>query len=293
MSFKKIENINQLKLKTIQIRQDIIKMLFEAKSGHTAGPLGLVEIFVALYFNILNHDPKNPKWSERDRLVLSNGHVCPVLYATLAHCGYFDQSLLKTLRKLGSPLQGHPHRDELPGIENSSGPLGQGLSQAAGMALAAKLDKKDHLIFCITSDGEHQEGQTWEAVMFANKYKLSNLIQIIDRNYIQIDGNTEDIMPLGDLKEKYISFGWEVFELKDANNLEKVLSLLKEVYALAKNKKINKPIVIIAYTTPGKGVSFFENDYRWHGKAPDKDQTTKALEELEKQQRLIEEELKK
>jgi transketolase len=288
MAFKKVLEPHKLKILANQIRQDIIKMLLKAKSGHTAGPLGLVEIFVALYFAIANHDPKNPKWDNRDRIILSNGHVCPVLYATLARCGYFDISLLDFLRKLGSPLQGHPHRDELPGIENSSGPLGQGLSQACGIALANRLDKKDNLVFCITSDGEHQEGQTWEAIMLAAKYKLSNLIVIIDRNYIQIDGNTEEVMPLGDLKEKYLSFGWEVIELKKANDIIEVLEALKIAVDLSKNKKTNKPIVIVAYTTPGKGVSIFENDYRWHGKPPNEQEAKIALEELEKEyQQLI------
>ncbi|MEM4137554.1 MAG: transketolase [Candidatus Anstonellaceae archaeon] len=284
---QKITNPLLLKLKANQIRQDMLYMLYEAKSGHTAGPLGLVEIFVALYFNLLNHDPQNPKWDKRDRVVLSNGHVCPVLYTTLAHCGYFDKSLLKTLRKLHSPLQGHPHRGELAGIENSSGPLGQGLSQACGMALAARLDKKEHLVFCITSDGEQQEGQTWEAVMFAAKYKIDNLIQIIDRNFIQIDGNTEDIMPLGDLKQKYLAFGWEVLELKNANKIEEVLEVLNNAISLAK-QKIQKPIVVIAYTTPGRGVSIFENDYRWHGKAPTEKELKIAIEELEREKKQLE-----
>lgn len=280
MHFQKIEDIATLKIKANLIRQDIIKMLVQAQSGHTAGPLGLVEIFVALYFSLLNHNPQNPKWNDRDRVVLSNGHVCPVLYATLAHCGYFDKELLKTLRKLHSPLQGHPHYGSLNGIETSSGPLGQGLSQACGMALAARLDKRNHLIFCITSDGEQQEGQHWEAVMFAAKYKLSNLIQIIDRNFIQIDGNTEDVMPLGDLAPKYKAFGWEVLEIKNANDIEEVLKVLSKAIKITKSDR-KKPIVLIAYTTPGKGVKIFENDYRWHGKAPSKEEAKIALEELE------------
>ncbi|MFN3910252.1 MAG: transketolase [Candidatus Anstonellaceae archaeon] len=280
MQFQKIRDSFTLKIKANLIRQEIIKMLLQAQSGHTAGPLGLVEIFVALYFSLANHDPSNAKWEDRDRIVLSNGHVCPLLYAVLAECGYFDKSLLTTLRKLHSPLQGHPHKGELPGLETSSGPLGQGLSQACGMALAARLNKKNHLVFCITSDGEQQEGQTWEAVMFAKKYELSNLIQIIDRNFIQIDGNTEDIMPLGDLAEKYRSFGWEVLELKNANEIEEVLEVLSNAINIAKQGG-KKPIVVIAYTTAGKGVKMFEKNYLWHGKAPNKDEAKIALEELE------------
>lgn len=260
--------------KAVLIREDIIKMLLEAGSGHSAGPLGMADIFTALYFNVLNHDPKKPDWEERDRLVLSNGHICPVLYATLAHAGYFPVSELKTLRKLGTRLQGHPHRGTLPGIETTSGPLGSGLSQACGMALALKLDGKKNWVYCLTSDGEHDAGNTWEAVMFAGKNKLNNLTVIIDRNNIQIDGFTENIMPLESLKEKYEAFGWHVLEI-DGHNFEEIISACNEAKAI-----FNKPVCIIAHTIPGKGVDFMEKDYKWHGVPPDEKQAKKALHEL-------------
>lgn len=246
-----------------QIRQDIIKMLVEAKSGHSAGPLGMSDIFTALYFKVLNHDPKKPDWEERDRLVLSNGHICPVLYATLAEAGYFPKEELKTLRKLGSRLQGHPHREALPGLETTSGPLGSGLSQASGMALVAKMDKKNWRVYCLTSDGEHDEGNTWEAIMLAAKYKLNNLTVIVDRNNIQIDGHTEDIMPLGDLGEKYKSFEWNVIDI-DGHNIQAFIDAVE----LAK-ATFERPTVIVAHTIPGKGVDFMENRFEWHGAPPD------------------------
>lgn len=274
--------IAQLKLKANDIRQDIIRMLALAKSGHSAGPLGMADIFAALYFHAMRHDPKNPNWQERDRLVLSNGHIAPVLYSTLAEAGYFDKKLLTTLRKLGSPLQGHPHRGELPGVENSSGPLGQGLSQACGMALAAKMDGKSHVIWCLTSDGEHQEGQTWEAVMLAAKYKLGNIVEIIDRNFIQIDGPTEKIMPLGDLAEKYRAFGWEAWEI-DGNDMEQIVNALDKARQRALDGAEKNPLVIVANTTPGMGVSFMRGKYEWHGKPPNEEEAKKALIELEGQ----------
>lgn len=254
-----------LKLQKISssIREDIIKMLVEAGSGHSAGPLGMADILTALYFNVLKHEPKHPNWIDRDRLVLSNGHICPVLYATLAEAGYFPKSELKTLRKLGSRLQGHPHREALPGLETTSGPLGSGLSQSCGMALVARMDKKDWRVYCLTSDGEHDEGNTWEAILFAAKYKLNNLTVIVDRNNIQIDGHTEDIMPLGDLGKKYEAFGWYVLEI-DGHNLNEIISSLNKAKAI-----YDKPTVIIARTIPGKGVDFMENRYEWHGSPPD------------------------
>ena len=202
--------LKKLEEKANLFRQDIIKMLLEAGSGHSAGPLGMADIFTAMYFHILKHDPKNPGWEERDRLVLSNGHICPVLYTTMAHAGYFPISELKTLRKLGSRLQGHPHRTALPGLETTSGPLGSGLSQACGMALVGKLDKASWRVYALLSDGEQDEGNTWEAVMLAAKYKLDNLTAVMDRNNIQIDGFTENIMPLDSLKAKYEAFNWYV-----------------------------------------------------------------------------------
>ncbi len=274
---KKLTTVKDLQLMANLLRQDIITSLAEAKSGHTAGSLGMADIFAALYFNILKHDPKKPHWEGRDYLVLSNGHICPALYAALANAGYFPKKELMTLRKLGTRLQGHPHRESLPGLETTSGPLGSGLSQAAGMALALKRDKKKNLIFCLTSDGEHDEGNLWEAVMFAAKYKLNNLIVILDRNYIQISGNTETVMPLDPLDAKYKAFNWNV-KVIDGHNLAQVLAALKK----ARNNP-KKPLMIIANTIPGKGVSFMENDYNWHGKAPTKEQAEAALAELKKE----------
>jgi len=244
------------------LRQEVIKMLAEAGSGHSAGPLGMADIFTTLYFHILKHDPKRPDWPDRDRLVLSNGHICPILYAALAHAGYFKTSELKTLRKINSRLQGHPHRELLPGIENTSGPLGSGLSQAIGMALVARMDKKKHRIFCLMSDGEHQEGNLWEAVMFAGKENLQNITAIIDRNNIQIDGFTEDIMPLEPLRKKYEAFNWHVIDV-DGHSFEQITSAIAEAKAI-----YEKPTVIIAHTIPGKGVSYMENNFVWHGMPP-------------------------
>ncbi|OGZ41023.1 MAG: transketolase [Candidatus Portnoybacteria bacterium RIFCSPLOWO2_02_FULL_40_15] len=257
------------------IREDIIKMLVEAGSGHSAGPLGMADVFTALFFgDVLNYNSKNPEWPERDRVVLSNGHICPVFYATLALAGYFPKEELKTLRKIGTRLQGHPHRGSLPGIENASGPLGQGLSQAIGMALAAKMDKKKSQIYCLTSDGEHDEGQTWEAIMFAGKNKLDNLTEIMDRNNIQIDGFTEDVMPLEPLRAKYEAFNWHVLEI-DGNNIEAVIAGVNEAKAI-----FEKPVLIIAHTIPGKGVDFMEFDPAWHGVPPNKEQAKEALHQL-------------
>ncbi len=269
------KKILELQKTANEIRMLIIKMLVKAGSGHSGGPLGMADIFTAIYFNSLNFDPSNPDWEDRDKVLLSNGHICPVFYATLAKAGYFPIEELDTLRKIESRLQGHPHRGTLPGIENTSGPLGEGLSQAIGMALVGKMDKKNYYIYCLTSDGEHQEGNTWEAAMLAPKYKLNNLIQIIDRNYIQIDGRTTDVMPLDPLKEKYEAFGWHVIEI-DGNNFSEIINAIDEA------KKIeDKPIFILANTVPGKNVSFMENDYTWHGKPPTEEEAEKALAELE------------
>lgn len=263
-----------LEKKANEIRQDVIRALVEAGSGHSAGPLGMADIFTALYFHVLKHDPKKPQWSERDRLILSNGHICPVQYVTLAHAGYFPIEELLTLRKINSRLQGHPHRESLPGVETTSGPLGSGLSQAIGVALSARLDGKKHRIFCLTSDGEHQEGNHWEAVMFGAKEKLGNLTAIVDRNNIQIDGFTEQVMPLNSLKAKYEAFNWHVLEV-DGHNIEQFVDACNEAKAIHE-----RPTVIIAHTTPGKGVSFMENDFLWHGKPPTKEEAKKAINEL-------------
>lgn len=282
--FKKITSIKKLKLIANTIRQDVVQMLFEAKSGHTAGSIGLADIFTALYFNVLYHDPENADWEGRDRLVVSNGHIAPVLYAAMANAGYFPKEELKTLRKLGSRLQGHPHRGTLPGIENSSGPLGQGLSQAVGMAIVAKAEKKRWRVYAMLSDGELDEGQTWEAVMLASKYKLGNLTAIIDRNNIQIDGYTEEIMPLEPLAEKFRSFGWNVINV-DGHNIKKIIDACEESKAV-----FERPTVIIAHTVPGKAISFMEFLSEWHGKPPAKEQADAAMTELERERSLIMEE---
>lgn len=256
------------------IRRDIIEMLVRAKSGHAAGPMGMADIFATLYFHVLRHNPDKPNWALRDRLVLSNGHICPVLYATLARAGYFPISELKTYRQFGSRLQGHPNRDDLPGIENSSGPLGQGYSQAVGMALALRLDGSSSQVYCISSDGEHNEGQVWEAAMAAAKFRLHNLAVIIDRNNIQIDGHTEDVMPLESLKAKYEAFNWHVIEI-DGHNFEQIIDacqMAKAVY--------EKPVAIIARTVPGKGVDFMQWNHEWHGKAPNAQEGKDALKQL-------------
>jgi len=268
------EKIKLLEETANNIRETLIETLLEAKSGHSAGPLGMADIFTAFYFHILNHNPKKPNWEGRDRLVLSNGHICPIRYVTMAYAGYFPKKELLTLRKLGTRLQGHPHRTSLPGVETTSGPLGSGLGQAVGMAVAARMDNKKHRIYCLTSDGEHDSGNTWESVMFAGKNRLNNLTVVIDRNNIQIDGNTENIMPLEPLRDKYESFGWHVLEI-DGHNFTAIIDAVNEAKAI-----YEKPTVIIAHTIPGKGVSFMENDYLWHGKPPTKEEADKALVEL-------------
>lgn len=271
------EKIKVLESKAEKIRESIIEMLVEAGSGHTAGPLGMADIFALLYFHALRHDPHNPEWVERDRLVLSNGHICPVLYAAMAHAGYFPISELKTLRKFGSRLQGHPHREFMTYLETSSGPLGEGIGQAVGMALADRIDfgdNTDRFFYCLTGDGELNEGINWESIMLAGKEKLRNLIVIVDRNNIQIDGYTEDIMPLDSLTKKFHAFNWHVEEV-DGHNFEMVnsaIDICKAVY--------EKPSVIIARTIPGKGVKEFERDYHWHGKPPTKEEGVMALREL-------------
>ena len=276
MAYLSEEKIKKLKIKANDIRISIIEMLMEAGSGHTAGSLGMADIFTLFYFHELQHDPKNPTWRDRDRVILSNGHICPVLYASMAHSGYFPVAELKTLRKFGSRLQGHPHREYLSYVENSSGPLGSGLSQAVGMALADRIDKKDRdrLIYCFMSDGELNEGNAWEAIMLAGKYKLRNLITIVDRNNIQIEGYTEDVMPLEPLADKWRTFNWHVIDVSghDFKTLNEAIEEAQEIY--------EKPTVIIAHTIPGKGVKEFEGNYKWHGKAPNKTEGDMALKEL-------------
>ncbi|MFA6554054.1 MAG: transketolase [Candidatus Paceibacterota bacterium] len=264
--------ISLFEKKAKEIRRSVIEMLIEAKSGHTAGSLDMADIFTYLYFYALKHDPKKPDWQYRDRVVLSNGHICPVLYATLAHAKYFPISELKTLRKLGSKLQGHPHREWLPILETSSGPLGSGLGQTIGMALADRIDNgktSGKKFYCLMSDGELDEGNSWEAIMLASKEKLHSVIAIVDRNNIQISGTTDEIMPLNPLAEKWRSFGWQVIEIDGHDFLQ--------IDRAIETAKMNsgKPTVIIAKTIPSKGIPEFEGKYEWHGKVP----TTK--EEIE------------
>ncbi|MCA9330689.1 transketolase [Candidatus Saccharibacteria bacterium] len=267
--------LEDIERKAYDIRQDIIRMLEHAKSGHSAGPLGLSDIFAALYFDILKHNPKDPDWEKRDILLLSNGHCVPVRYAAMAEAGYFDKKELLTLREFGSRLQGHPERTKLPGLEHTSGPLGCGLSQAAGMALAMRMNNDLHRwVYVVMGDGELNEGNVWEAAMLAGKYKLNNVIGIIDRNNIQIDGPTETVMPLEDLKAKWESFGWHVIEV-DGNNVEAFIDACAMARAI-----VDSPVAIIAYTVPGKGVDFMEYDFHWHGAQPNHEQAVKALHEL-------------
>jgi transketolase len=268
------EKVKFLEEKANEIRQLIIEMLVNAGSGHSAGPLGMADIFSAFYFHILRHNPQNPNWPDRDRLILSNGHICPVRYAAMALAGYFPVEELKTLRKINSRLQGHPHRTALPGVETTSGPLGEGISQAIGIAYAGILDKKDYHVYCITSDGEHQEGNIWEAYMWLGKNPLPNLTIIIDRNYIQIDGFTEDVMPLEPLRQKLEAFKLHVLEA-DGHNIRAFVDAVREAQS-----EWRRTSVIIAYTIPGKGVSFMEKKFEWHGKPPNKEEAKKALDEL-------------
>jgi transketolase len=258
------------------LREDIIRMLEHAGSGHSAGPLGLAEIFSALYFDIMNYDPHNPDWDDRDFFFLSNGHCVPVQYAAMAEAGFFPKEELLTLRKLGSRLQGHPERTKLPGLENTSGPLGSGLSQASGVAYTLQyIDKQPHRwVYAVTGDGELDEGNIWEAAMFAGKYKLSQLVVFVDRNNIQIDGTTDYVMPLEDLHGKWESFGWHVQEI-DGHNIESIIDAASMARAIT-----NKPSVIISHTIPGKGVDFMEYDYHWHGTPPNSEQAKDALHKL-------------
>jgi len=275
MADQQVYTTQELELKAVAIREDIIKMLERAGSGHSAGPLGLTDIFTALYFSILKHDPKNPDWDKRDILLLSNGHCVPVRYATMAHAGYFEIEELMTLRQFGTRLQGHPERLRLPGMETTSGPLGSGLSQACGMALGMRMDKITHRwVYVVMGDGEQDEGNVWEAAMLAAKYKLNNIIAITDRNNIQIDGTTDDVMPLEDLHAKWEAFGWHVIDV-DGNNIDAFIDACAMARAITE-----KPIMIIAHTIPGKGVDFMEYDFHWHGMPPDHKQAKEALHEL-------------
>lgn len=250
-------------------------MITRAGSGHPAGSLGIADVMTALYFNVMKHNPKKPKWQKRDRLILSNGHVCPARYAAMAYAGYFPKKELMNLRKFGSKLQGHPSYADLPALESSSGPLGLNLSLAIGQAIALKIDKNPATVFCITSDGDHNEGNTWEAIMFAGNHKLNNLINIVDRNFIQLSGKTEKIMPLEPLKAKYLAFKWNVIEI-NGNKISAIIN------ACERAKKMKKSVAIIANIVPGKGVNFMEGKSKWHGKAPNLEQAELALKELMK-----------
>jgi len=268
--------IPQIEQKANDIRRDVIKMLAAAGSGHSAGPLGLSDIFAALYFNVMNIRPEEPEWVDRDVFFLSNGHCVPVQYASMAEAGYFPVEELLTLRKLGSRLQGHPEREKLPGLENTSGPLGSGLSQASGYAYSLQYidENPQRFVYVMMGDGELNEGNIWEAAMFAGKYKLSQLIAFVDRNNIQIDGTTEDVMPLEDLKGKWEAFGWHVVEI-DGHNITSIIDATSQARAIT-----NRPTVIIAHTIPGKGVDFMEYNYKWHGMPPNAEQAKEALEDL-------------
>ena len=274
------QDFKKLEKESYKIRQLILSMIFEAQSGHPAGSLGMADVFTALYFGkTLRHDPKKLNWDKRDYFLLSNGHICPGLYASLAQRGYFPIEELKTFRQINSRLQGHPHfeinsKNNLPGIENSSGPLGQGYSQAAGIAYALKMDEKKNKVFCMMSDGEQQEGQVWEAYQFVIHHQLNNLIGIIDYNNIQISGNIDQVLSLGNLKLKLISFGFKVFEI-NAHNFKEIIETLNK----AKETK-KQPVIVLAKSIAGKGVSFMENDYHWHGKAPNKTEFDQAIKEL-------------
>ncbi len=274
-----------LEEKALAVRETIVEMLAAAGSGHTAGPLGMADIFTLFYFHVLNHDPKNPDLPDRDRLILSNGHITPVRYAAMAHAGYFPVEECLTLRKFGSRLQGHPEREKLPAVETTSGPLGSGLSQAAGIAYGARMDKRTFRTYCFMSDGELQEGNSWEAAMFAGANRLQNLTGIVDRNNIQITGMTEDTMPLEPLADKWRAFGWHVIEA-DGHNMEAIADAVEEAKAIHE-----KPTVIIAHTIPGKGVKDIEFDYRWHGAPPGKGPGDKVP--AEKQKEVFLEEIRK
>lgn len=266
--------VRELENQATLVRETIIEMLAAAGSGHTAGPLGMADIFTTLYFYILIHDPKNPEWSERDRLILSNGHIVPVRYAAMAHAGYFPVEECLTLRKFGSRLQGHPERLRLPGLETTSGPLGSGLGQAAGMALGLRMDGKKNRVYCCLSDGEHDAGNIWESAMFAGNNKLSNLTVFVDRNNIQIDGTTEEVMPLEPLRWKWEAFNWHVLEV-DGHNMRAIIDAAQEAQAITE-----KPTIIIAHTIPGKGIKQIEYDFRWHGKPPSKEEAAAFLTQL-------------
>ena len=269
------KEIEKLKKIALQVRKDILEMTTAAGSGHPGGSLSATDIMVALYFHKMKYNPKNPSWEDRDRFVLSKGHACPALYSCLARSGYFPITKLKTLRKLGSCLQGHPERDRCKGIEASTGPLGQGLSFANGIALAGKLDNKSYKVYVMMGDGECDEGNIWEAAMAAAHYRLDNLVAIVDHNGLQIDGPTREVMNIEPIDEKFKAFGWNVIEI-DGHNFEEIIRALNE----ADNLK-GKPTVIIADTIKGKGICYMENKVEWHGKSCTSDELKQCLKELD------------
>ncbi len=259
----------------LDVRRLIIDTIHEAGSGHPGGSLGITDVLTCLYYEHMRHDPHNPRWDKRDRLIMSKGHCCPALYAVLAKTGYFPIEELKTLRKINSRIQGHPDLRKTPGVEFNGGSEGQGLSGSVGMALAAKLDGSRHRIFCIIGDGECQAGQIWEAGMAASHYRLDNLVGILDRNGLQIDGPTEEIMSIEPIAERWRAFGWHVLEI-DGHNLEEILAAFEKASRVS-----GKPTMIIAHTVKGKGVSYMEGTLSFHGKAPSKDEVAKAHTELD------------
>ncbi len=275
MNNKKINNVEELQIIAKNIRRGIIDEVYSGQSGHPGGSLSIADIISVLYFYEMNIDPQNPKDENRDRLVLSKGHCAPALYSTLANRGYFDIEELKTLRNIESRLQGHPDMKKIPGVDMTTGSLGQGLSAANGMAIAGKLDNKDYRVYCIMGDGEIEEGQVWEAAMASGKYKLDNLCVIVDNNNLQIDGTIEEVMSSYPIDEKFKNFGFQVINI-DGHNIQEIM----DAFDVAKNVK-GKPTCIIAKTIKGKGVSFMENKVEWHGKAPDKEQYEQAIKELE------------
>ena len=272
----KIENINELQEMAKKVRRGIIEAVYSHKSGHPGGSLSVADILTVLYFNEMNIDEKNPKWEDRDRLVLSKGHCSPALYSCLANRGYFPVEDLKTFRSIDSYLQGHPDMNKVPGVDMTTGSLGQGLSAACGMAIAGKMDKKDYRVYCILGDGEIEEGQIWEATMSANKYKLDNLCVVVDNNNLQIDGTIEEVMSSYPIDEKFRSFGFQIIKI-DGHNIQEII----DAFDVAKNIK-DKPVCIIAKTIKGKGISYMENQVGWHGKAPNEEQYKLAIQELEK-----------
>ena len=272
--FLKIEDIKELEEKAKQVRRGIIEAVYSNQSGHPGGSLSVADIMTVLYFNEMNINPENPNWEDRDRLVLSKGHCAPALYSCLANRGYFDVEELKTFRNINSRLQGHPDKNKVPGVDMTTGSLGQGLSVANGMAIAGKIDNKNYRVYCILGDGEIEEGQVWEAAMAANKYKLDNLCVIIDNNNLQIDGTIEEVMSSYPIDEKFRSFGFEIIKI-DGHNIDEIL----KAFEVARNIK-GKPTCIIAKTIKGKGISFMENQVGWHGKAPNEEQYKQAIEEL-------------